>query len=40
MLELRALLMVITRAHRFREGPCFTLELKKGPKAFRLPREI
>ena len=37
---LRAPLIVIAQAHRFREGPHFILELKKGLKAFRLPREI
>ena len=37
---LRALLIIIARAHRFREGPHSILELKKGSKAFRLPREI
>ena len=37
---LEGLEILIARAHRFREGPSFILELKKGPTAFRLPREI
>ena len=36
----RALPIVISRAHRLREGLRFIIELRKGPKAYGLPREI